>query len=68
MKTTKIKVLKVKTPSGQDYEIDIDCVNKEASVIRTQDDEQSVIITTDGERIRAQKVSYITRICSDKGE
>lgn len=68
MKTTKIKVLKIKTPSGQDYEIEMDCVNEAASVIRLNDNEQSVILTIDGERIRVQKVSYMTRISSDKGE
>ncbi|KKF38914.1 hypothetical protein [Hafnia alvei] len=70
MKTTKIKVLKIKTLSGQHYEIDMDCVNEAASVIRSNnnDNEQSVILTIDGERIRAQKVSCITRISSDKGE
>lgn len=46
----------------------MDCVNEAASVIRLNDNEQSVILTIDGERIRAQKVSYMTRISSDKGE
>lgn len=68
MKTTKVDVLKVKTPSGQEYEIEMNCVNRTMSVIRLHGIEQSVIITTDGERIRAQKVSYMTRISSDKGE
>ena len=68
MKTIMVDVLKIKTPSGQEYEIDMDCVNRTMSVIRLHGNEQSVILTTDGERIRAQKVSYMTRISSDKGE
>ncbi|MEG1466309.1 MAG: hypothetical protein RSA68_01920 [Hafnia sp.] len=68
MKTIMVDVLKIKTPSGQEYEIDMDCVNRTMSVIRLHGNEQSVILTTDGERIRAQKVSYMTRISRDKGE
>lgn len=68
MKTIRVEVLKIKTPSGKEYEIDMDCVNKAMSVIRLHGNEQSVILTTDGERIRAQKVSYLTRISCDKGE
>lgn len=68
MKTIMVDVLKIKTPSGQEYEIDMDCVNRNMSVIRLHGNEQSVILTADGERIRAQKVSYMTRISRDKGE
>lgn len=68
MKAIMVDVLKIKTPSGQEYEIDMDCVNRNMSVIRLHGNEQSVILTTDGERIRAQKVSYMTRISRDKGE
>lgn len=68
MKTTRVDVLKIKTPSGQEYEIDMDCVNRDMSVIRLHGTDHSVILTTDGERIRAQKVSYMTRISRDKGE
>lgn len=68
MRTISVDVLKIKTPSGQEYEIDMDCVNRTMSVIRLHGNEQSVILTTDGERIRAQKVSYMTPISRDKGE
>lgn len=68
MRTIRLDVLKIKTPSGQEYEIDMDCVNRTMSVIRLHGSEQSVILTTNGERIRAQKVSYMTPISRDKGE